>query len=369
MMMNEKINIIDGIKIDLFILFTIGLLFIILYYNNYIIILFILLFVTYIIITLYMLIYGYIMYLRRYNQRIWRFAILETRLLINKLKEKGITFDYYSEEKAIEFLEKHNYYVKITAYKTNFHKHNNKYIGLDFLALKDLSTIDMHLKQWVLFACLSIEHSLKVNLLKDIQENGIDEYVILNQYFNSYPNILNEIEHRRNTPYTKNLLKKYNHPRYPVYVYFEVIPFGEFVNFYKFYCENYDYNGLDPSILYCIRNIRNSAAHNNCIIHDLVNKEGYYNIDIVNIISKKLTNTKKKTIQNRLKNNSIQDFVAVITSIETVINSEELKIDLFNRLKILFNDRIPRCSEIYKSSPALNQMYKFCKDIIDSYNF
>ena len=68
-----------------------------------------------------------------------------------------------------------------------------------------------------------------------------------------------------------------------------------------------------------------------------MNKEGYYNIDIVNIISKKLTNTKKKTIQNRLKNNSIQDFVAVISSIETVINSEELKIDLFNRLKILFN--------------------------------
>lgn len=60
--------------------------------------------------------------------------ILETNELIRKLRdEKGITFKFYSEEEAEEFLEKHNYYVKLTAYKTNFHKHNNKYVGLDFL--------------------------------------------------------------------------------------------------------------------------------------------------------------------------------------------------------------------------------------------
>lgn len=108
--------------------------------------------------------------------------ILKTEQLIDKLKSKGITFKLYSEEDAIKFLNQHNYYVKLTAYKTNFSKHNNKYVGLDFMALKDLSTIDMYLKQWILNASLSVEHSFKVNLLKDIQEKGLDEFDIVANY-------------------------------------------------------------------------------------------------------------------------------------------------------------------------------------------
>lgn len=105
--------------------------------------------------------------------------ILSVEQLVEKMKNKGITFKYYDEDKAKEFLNNNNYYVKLTAYKTNFNKHDNKYVGLDFLALKDLSTIDMYLKQWVLSACLSVEHSLKVNILKDIQERNIDEFEIV----------------------------------------------------------------------------------------------------------------------------------------------------------------------------------------------
>lgn len=162
--------------------------------------------------------------------------ILETKQLIDKLKDKCVTFNLYSEKDAIQFLNQHNYYVKLTAYKTNFSKHNNKYVGLDFMALKDLSTIDMYLKQWILNASLSVEHSLEVNLLRDIQERDIDEFNIVGNYLKKYPKILDEIKFRRETPYVKNLLAKYTHPNYPIWVYLEVIPFGEFVNFYKYYC-------------------------------------------------------------------------------------------------------------------------------------
>ena len=86
-------------------------------------------------------------------------SILETEQLVEKLKDKEITFNLCDEEHAIKFLNQHNYYVKLTAYKTNFSKHNNQYVGLDFMALKDLSTIDMYLKQWILNASLSVEHS------------------------------------------------------------------------------------------------------------------------------------------------------------------------------------------------------------------
>lgn len=291
--------------------------------------------------------------------------ILETEQLIDKLKNKGVIFNLYSEEDAIKFLNQNNYYVKLTAYKTNFSKHNNKYVGLDFMALKDLSTIDMYLKHWILNASLSVEHSLKVNLLKDIQERDIDEFDIVENYLEKYPKILDEIKFRRETPYVKNLLTKYTHPNYPIWVYLEVIPFGEFVNFYKYYCNEYSCGEFSSDLLYNVRNIRNASAHNNCVIHDLVNKNGYYKDELVDILASLLPNTRRRTIQDRLKNNSVQDFISLLIAVNMVIKSDDLKAYYLISIKDLFDGRMIRNASLYKSSPALNQMYDFCKEIID----
>lgn len=293
------------------------------------------------------------------------FIILKTSDLITKLKAKGIMFDLCNETDAMEFLNKHNYYVKVTAYKTNFSKHNDKYVGLDFMALKDLSTIDMLLKQWILGASLSVEHSLKVNLLKDMEEKCIDDFNIVEHYLDKYPIILHEIEFRRKTPYVKNLLGKYEHPHYPIWVFLEVIPFGEFVNFYNYYCNEYSYDAFQVELLYKVRNIRNASAHNNCVIHDLGNKSGYYNQDLTKMVDSLLPSVKRRTIQDRLKNNSVQDFISLLFAINTVIKSDDLKSLYFRELKRLFDERMPRNSYLYKSSPALNQMYEFCKEVID----
>ncbi len=294
------------------------------------------------------------------------FIILKTSDLITKLKDKGITFDLCNETDAMKFLNEHNYYVKVTAYKTNFFKHDNKYVGLDFMALEDLSTIDMHLKQWILSASLSVEHSLKVNLLKDMEEKGVDDFNIVEHYLDKYPKILDEIKSRRNKPYVKNLLGKYKHPHYPIWVFLEVIPFGEFVNFYKYYCSEYTYDAFQEELLYKVRDIRNASAHNICVIHDLGNKSGFYNQDLVNILDILLPNTKRRTIQNRLKNNSVQDFVSLLFAIDIVIKSNDLKNLYFKNLKKLFGERMPRDAYLYKSSPAINQMYEFCKNVIDN---
>ncbi|RIY30393.1 CAAX protease, partial [Bifidobacteriaceae bacterium NR016] len=135
--------------------------------------------------------------------------MLKTEQLIDKLKSKGVAFQECTVEDAVSFLNEHNYYVKVTAYKANFHKHNGKYVGLDFMALKDLSTIDMYLRRWIISASLSVEHSLKVNILKDIQEKNIDEFNIVSEYIAKYPRIITELDNRRSTAYVKTLLGKY----------------------------------------------------------------------------------------------------------------------------------------------------------------
>lgn len=292
--------------------------------------------------------------------------ILETNELIRKLRdEKGITFKFYSEEEAEEFLEKHNYYVKLTAYKTNFHKHDNKYVGLDFLALKDLSTIDMYIKKWILNASLAVEHSLKVNILKDMQERNINEFEIVSDYFHKYPRILSEIEYRRETPYTKKLLQKYNHPFYPIWVFLEVIPFGEFVNFYKYYCNINSFCDFEPGLLYNVKNVRNAAAHNNCVIYDLYDRTGYYNSNLAKKLEDILIDTRRATIQNRLRNKSVQDFASLLIAVEELIKSDELRYKNLEEIKKLFDERMIKNNYLYRSSPVIKQTYRFLKGIID----
>nr|WP_246818920.1 Abi family protein [Aerococcus sp. HMSC062A02] len=265
----------------------------------------------------------------------------------------------------MKFLNEHNYYVKLTAYKTNFPKHNNKYVGLDFKALKDLSTIDMYLKRWILSTSLSVEHALKVSLLKDIQERGVDEYEIVSDYRHSSEKLFKEIENRRKTVYVRKLLKKFEHPNYPVWVFLEVISFGAFVNFYRYYCQKYSCGEFEYELLYKVKNIRNAAAHNNCVIHDLVNKRGYFHENLADRLENLLDDIKRKTIQNRLKNNSVQDFIALLIAVDVVIKSNDLKRHLLEEIKELFDGRMVRDAYLYKSSPSLCQMYDFCKIIID----
>ena len=293
----------------------------------------------------------------------WCF-MLQTEQLIDKLKGKGVTFQKCTIKDAISFLNEHNYYVKVTAYKTNFHKHNGKYVGLDFMALKDLSTIDMYLRRWIISASLSVEHSLKVNILKNIQEKNIDEFSIVSEYIAKYPRIITELNNRRSTAYVKTLLGKYNHPNYPIYVFLEVIPFGEFVNFYKYYCAKYEYDGFNCTLLDNIRNIRNAAAHSNCVIHDLTNKAGFYNNYLVSRVVKLLAGVKKRTIQDRLKNKCVQDFISLLIAVDDVIKSEDLKNHCLQEIKELFDGRMVRNKDLYKSSTSLQQMYIFCKEIV-----
>lgn len=284
------------------------------------------------------------------------------------MKDKGIVFKIVSEKDAEHFLKEHNYYVKLSSYRFNFPKNNkSKYIGLDFFHLKDLSTIDMHLKVLILETCLNIEHALKVNLLNDITTKNLGEFVIVEKYINNYPRVLDEIERHRNTSYTKYLLNKYPHPNYPIWVFLEVISFGELVNFYKFYCKEESYKLIDYRLLYNVRDIRNASAHSNCLIHNLGEK---YNIPNENLRKSLLINLHigKGSLNNKLKNKSIHDFSALIETLNIVVKSDEIKKHRLGEFIDFFDNRVLRNSNVYENNSLLVSSYDFIKKLLDSYS-
>lgn len=111
--------------------------------------------------------------------------------LPNCLKNKNITFNYITEEEAMEYLSNNNNYYNVTSYRHNFPRYTSgekkgKFLKLDFAYLKDMAIIDMLLRNILFKMVLDIEHYLKMKILKEIesipQENG---YRVVNLYLQS----------------------------------------------------------------------------------------------------------------------------------------------------------------------------------------
>lgn len=127
-----------------------------------------------------------------YMDKFWTAPIIETikplppklsiPQQIENMKKKGISFSIITEADARRFLSEHNYYYKLKAYAHNFDKYkdpakNGQYINLDFAHLKDLSTIDAHLRKIILTMCIDLEHFLKVKMLNHccmVDEDGYE---------------------------------------------------------------------------------------------------------------------------------------------------------------------------------------------------
>lgn len=217
---------------------------------------------------------------------------------ISLLESKGINFDRISKEEAKEILKDSNYYYKLTVYKRNFHRDiDNKFVDLDFSSLVDLARLDMQLRYLLLRACLDIEHALKTYVLTKITDNNeLDGYDIAKRFFHSTtnrPRPISEtsIMERANNDihYQYNLFT--THKISPaIWVLMEVISFGDFLGFFRFYFRKYPEPKMDihsmMGVLNGVRKIRNAAAHNNAILFNSPDAT----IDNVSNILKKYAN-------------------------------------------------------------------------------
>ena len=208
--------------------------------------------------------------------------LLTVDKLIEHMKTKGITFSIISESDARKFLCENNYYMKLASYRTNYPKHETgskagQYINLDFAYLKELSTIDMHLRYLIMKMCLDIEHALKVSLISHVEANPAEDGYELIRRFIGYTNsrgqqqneyILKKIRGHKSSDYSRDLIEKY-YPYFPVWVFVELISFGDLTYLIAFYDELYADPIVNNKFMNTVRDIRNASAHSNCLINKL----------------------------------------------------------------------------------------------------
>ncbi len=301
--------------------------------------------------------------------------------MIEHMKSKNIKFEIVSEEDAKEFLRNNNYYMKLMAYRNNYKEHSSgdkqdKYNNLEFAYLRDLSTIDMHLRRLIIKMCLDIEHYIKLRILNDVENNPkedgyeiVREFIYENETSKKNFKILDSIKKRKSSPYSKDLITKY-YPYFPVWVFLELVTFGELTYFCDFYAEKNNFRVVENKFMNIVRDIRNAAAHNNCIMNRMFDTkrddDTKFQVD-VNISSyiKKIS-TIGSNSKKHLNYSVIYDLVVLIYAYSKIVTSEKMKQNRYGELKDLFVNRIGRNIGFYEKNSKISSWFDFMKKVVDN---
>ena len=300
---------------------------------------------------------------------------------IDHMKSKGIKFYIMSENDAKDFLSYKTYYFKLKSYAKSFQKMNScdAYLNLDFAYLVELSTLDAHMRQFIMELTLSIEHSLKTKLIRDFTDNkSEDGYIIIKDFLKKYPFVIQNIENKKFDSACADLIYKY-HPNWPIWAIIEVLTFGDFIKLFQFYYLRYPDSEASKinNYLWSVKFIRNAAAHNNCLLNSLrkpyvhthLSKNNkiiptkYLQVSIANIA--KLNKNAKKRI---LSNPVTHDFIASLFLFDLVCKSYPMKCDIYNKLIDLMKVRFLRHKEYFEKDLLLVSSYRFIIKIIDFLN-
>lgn len=319
-----------------------------------------------------------------------RLKTLSIDKLITKMRdEKGITLNYSSEAEVKDYFLNKNNYIRTTAYRKNFPKHQDgvnkgKYINLDFNHLTELSTLDMKLRVIVMKMCIDVEHKLKISMLSDIENADVNEYEIAKKFLDNNPDVLINIEQSSSSPYTASLIHKYfevlklkdpqtnknrnkiiKYDKCPIWGLLEVISFGDFIKCYSYYYKEINNKKCIPqNILHLIRSIRNCCAHNNCLMNNLYTKDvSSPPTQITKFVSdiKTIKDTQRK---NKLRCRPILELVALLYVYDR-LDVKENNPERYKELRELFSKDMIKNKDYFKKNELLETQYKFMVKVIN----
>lgn len=296
--------------------------------------------------------------------------LLTADQLIAHLEEKGVLFNIDSKERAKDFLENHNYFMKLSSYRENYKKHKlppneGKYIDLEFAYLRELSTIDRHLRYHIIQMTLDIEHYLKVRLLNAIENNPKEDgYKIVQKFLTKDEHFyyLKEIRKHKSSAYCKSLIDTY-YPYFPAWVFVELVSFGTLSYFCEFYREVYKYKIVDRILLNAVRDIRNAAAHSNCLINHLPRGNNKPHQSVKDQV-KQITTIGENMRGNKLKNKVLYDFTCLLFLYDDLV-PKSAKVRQLKILKDFFTDRMILNKDWFKNNTVILSSYDYALKVLE----
>lgn len=298
---------------------------------------------------------------------------LSVKEQIEHLKKKGVKFNVMSEEEAEIYLSTNNYYYKLTSYRKNFLKYRNgkkkgTYIDLDFAYLKDLAIIDSYLRNIILEISLDIEHYSKLKLLSKLEKHqNEDGYTIVKDFFESLTDdarskLQNSIEAKKDSTYIGNIISKYSGD-IPLWAFVEILSFGDYLRLYKFCADRWNDKKMASEFydMMDVKELRNAAAHNNCIINDIIVKNKKHKPTFA--LLRSLKSISKLRNNKHLSKEKIRQLSTLLYTAHHIITSPGIQIKISKKLKE-FKNRIFRDYN-YCFNESLKATFDYFLEVID----
>lgn len=293
------------------------------------------------------------------------------------LKSKGVQFMIMDEAAAMTYLRKNSNYFKVASYRKNYQQHPGgpkmgQYVRLEFAYLVDLAKIDRTLRYQIVQMSLDIEHHVKLQILRLVDESDEDGYAIIRdfeaQLNDNQRDILgNEIERNRNNPYCGDLVRKYGEDM-PVWVFVELIPFGRLISLYKFCGERFGIREMKDHFyrLRDCRELRNAAAHSNCVLNELKSGNARRANEAVIAALKNIEGISTSARQSRMGNERIRQIVTLLYAYKTLVVSEGMQMRAADGLHILL-DRMYKYETYYSTNQLISYSFDFLRRVIDNW--
>lgn len=300
--------------------------------------------------------------------------------LVKKLEKKGVKFNIINRTEAVRFFRNSNYYFRVTSYESNYKDYVNKhseYTNLEFAYLVELSKLDMYLRERIIGMCLDIEHCLKVQLLRDIENNSAEDgYDIVDEFLNQPDKayVISDIKRKAHSAYCGEMIQHYFKPSttngktsfdFPVWAYLEVISFGTFIDFYDFYLNKYTQNKhVFSSLFPYVRSLRNACAHNNCILHDMLSSKNTKPNKMVENFVRAIPSIKKGMRVNKLSNRFNLEFVALLYLFSEIV-SDKIREKRIESLKQFFKKRVQKNMNYFHQNLSISTNFSFLEKVVD----
>lgn len=300
--------------------------------------------------------------------------LLTVDQLIDHMKYRGIKFKEISEEEAKIFLNNNNYYMKLASYRANYVKcqsgeREGQYQNLDFAYLKELSTLDMYLRYMIMEMALDIEHAIKVKIIRDVADNPEEDgYNIMKKFLekNNNINILKKIKSHKSGEYCKDLIEKY-YPYFPVWVFVELISFGDLLYFTSFYENEYNIKIINNTFMNIVRDLRNASAHSNCILNKMterIDSTKQINSEISEFV-KRMSDVSKQSRKNNLNYKFTYNFICLLYVYDSLM-SNTVKQKRYKQIIEFMDGRAKKNKNYFLSNSKILGVYNFNKKVIDN---
>lgn len=306
--------------------------------------------------------------------------------------EKGVRFTIMDETEAAHYIKETNNYLRTASYRKNYAKYQKgantgKYENLEFAYLTELSTLDMYLRNILLKMCIDVEHSLKAKLIATVEDNpDEDGYSIVKMFFDNNPDVILSIEKKADAIFTDKLIAKYfnlcqvfdlsPYPTLqtkiaaqdcPIWVLVELLSFGDtikLVDLYNKVHKSHPVSFAKKGVLNPIKQLRNSCAHNNCLLNDM-------NVGVTqptHEISRFIASIPTIGLEERQKKLSCRPFFEIVCLIKAYNEfvSEKVRKRGMSELKDFANNRLMRHSDYFDTNQVVKTSFDFLKKVLDS---